>query len=133
MNIHYRWRKLSCLAATTSVAALGLGSLASLPAAQAAEEVSIAQVQGTTDVSPLASRSVTTTGIVTAVYAEGGLNGYFIQTPGSSSADFTPGESDGIFVFEPVDSRNSVLARALNPFAMFCLRMPPPARHSKAC
>ena len=62
MNIHYRWSKLSCLAATTSVAALGLGSHASLPAAQAAEEVSIAQVQGTTDVSPLASRSVTTTG-----------------------------------------------------------------------
>lgn len=107
MNIHYRWRKLSCLAATTSVAALGLGSLASLPAAQAAEEVSIAQVQGTTDVSPLASRSVTTTGIVTAVYAEGGLNGYFVQTPGSSSADFTPGESDGIFVYS-VDTVKNV-------------------------
>lgn len=67
MNIHYRWRKLSCLAATTSVAALSLSSLASLPVAQATEEISIAQVQGTTDVSPLASRSVTTTGIVTAI------------------------------------------------------------------
>ncbi len=99
MNIHSRWRKLSCLAATASVATLGLGSLASVPAANAAQEISIAQVQGTTDISPLVSQSVTTTGIVTAVYAEGGLNGYFIQTPDSSSSDFTPGQSDGIFVY----------------------------------
>ncbi|MBO3103053.1 ExeM/NucH family extracellular endonuclease [Cellulomonas fengjieae] len=60
----------------------------------------IAQIQGEGVTSPLAGQSVTTSGIVTAVYPTGGLNGYVIQTPGTGgTADATPGASDAVFVF----------------------------------
>lgn len=43
---------------------------------------------------------MTTTGVVTAAYPSGGLNGAYLQTPGSGGPnDATPGASDGIFVF----------------------------------
>lgn len=64
----------------------------------------IADIQGTTDSSPLQGKTVTTRGVVTAAYPEGGLNGYYIQTPGTGGAgadDTTPGASDGIFVYSP--------------------------------
>ncbi|GGG61107.1 hypothetical protein GCM10011374_25090 [Kocuria dechangensis] len=63
----------------------------------------IRDVQGTGDVSPVNRQAVTTRGVVTAVYATGGLNGYHIQTPGtggdldSSAHD----ASDGVFVHSP--------------------------------
>ncbi|WP_157929878.1 ExeM/NucH family extracellular endonuclease [Brevibacterium epidermidis] len=62
----------------------------------------IADVQGTGDVSPVQGKTVTTRGVVTAAYPEGGLNGYYIQTPGTGGADRADGAaSDGIFVYSP--------------------------------
>ncbi|SMX86569.1 hypothetical protein BI49514_01974 [Brevibacterium iodinum ATCC 49514] len=62
----------------------------------------IADIQGTTDSSPLQGKTVTTRGVVTAAYPEGGLNGYYIQTPGTGGADREDGAaSDGIFVYSP--------------------------------
>ena len=66
-----------------------------------ATEVTIAQLQGTdTDTSPYVGQTVTTTGVVTAAYSVGGLNGFFLQTGGSGGAsDSTPGASDAVFVY----------------------------------
>ncbi|WP_167042494.1 ExeM/NucH family extracellular endonuclease [Salinibacterium sp. ZJ454] len=64
------------------------------------EPVSIAAIQGTGTASPLVGKTVTTSGVVTAAYPTGGLNGYYIQTAGTGGADdATPGASDGIFVY----------------------------------
>lgn len=49
---------------------------------------------GVSSVSPLNGQSVTTEGVVTAVFA--GLNGYFLQ---DASGDGNPTTSDGIFVY----------------------------------
>lgn len=59
-------------------------------------------IQGTGDESPYAGKTVTTTGVVTAAYPTGGLNGYYIQTEGTGGADhdFSQG-SDGLFVYSP--------------------------------
>ena len=64
-------------------------------------DVSIAELQGTTDVSPWAGRTVTTSGVVTATYPTGGLNGYVIQTPGTGGPlDLaTHVASDAVFVY----------------------------------
>ncbi|MGM0700318.1 MAG: ExeM/NucH family extracellular endonuclease [Actinomycetota bacterium] len=62
----------------------------------------IADIQGTGDASPIQGKTVTTRGVVTAAYPEGGLNGYYIQTPGTGGADRADGAaSDGIFVYTP--------------------------------
>jgi 5'-nucleotidase len=64
-------------------------------------DVTIAELQGTTDVSPWAGRTVTTSGVVTATYPTGGLNGYVIQTPGTGGV-LDPGAhvaSDAVFVY----------------------------------
>ncbi|AXK46176.1 ExeM/NucH family extracellular endonuclease [Brachybacterium saurashtrense] len=68
-----------------------------------ATEVSIAQIQGTGATSPLAGQDVITEGVVTAVYATGGLNGYVIQTAGTGGAlDFSTHEgSTAVFVYSP--------------------------------
>ncbi|MEU6856328.1 ExeM/NucH family extracellular endonuclease [Rothia kristinae] len=64
--------------------------------------VPIARIQGTGDSSPLVDQAVTTEGVVTAAYPEGGLRGYTVQTPGTGGdSDLTPGASDGIFVYSP--------------------------------
>ncbi|QDG61075.1 ExeM/NucH family extracellular endonuclease [Pseudarthrobacter sp. NIBRBAC000502771] len=63
----------------------------------------IAEVQGTGAESPLAGAAVTTKGKVTAAFPTGGLNGYYIQTPGTGG-DLTAtnhSASDGIFVYSP--------------------------------
>lgn len=63
--------------------------------------VSIADIQGTGDVSPLAGQTVTTQGVVTAVWATGGLNGFVIQTAGTGGA-YDPAvntASHGLFVY----------------------------------
>ncbi|MFF5625649.1 ExeM/NucH family extracellular endonuclease [Microbacterium sp. NPDC012755] len=63
-------------------------------------KATIAEVQGTTDVSPLNGKTVTVEGVVTADYRTGGYKGVTIQTQGSGGAnDATPGASDGVFVF----------------------------------
>jgi 5'-nucleotidase len=59
---------------------------------------SIAAIQGTGATSPLAGQTVTTQGVVTAVYP-GRFNGFYLQTAGSGSVDSTPGASDALFVF----------------------------------
>ena len=64
------------------------------------EKVTIAEVQGTSDVSPLSGKTVTVEGVVTGDYRSGGYKGITIQTQGSGGEnDATPGASDGIFVF----------------------------------
>jgi 5'-nucleotidase len=62
------------------------------------EEVSIADVQGTGAASPLAGRTVTTTGVVTAAFPTGGFNGVYLQT-GGTGGDADPTASHGVFVF----------------------------------
>ncbi len=62
----------------------------------------IADIQGTGAASPLAGTTVTTRGVVTAVYSTGGFNGGYIQTAGTGGAiDLaTHSTSDGLFVFD---------------------------------
>ncbi|WP_336645846.1 ExeM/NucH family extracellular endonuclease [Microbacterium sp. USHLN186] len=70
------------------------------PGTEPGEKLSIAEVQGTTDVSPYKGRTVTVEGVITADYRTGGYKGIVIQTAGSGGAeDKTPGASDGVFVF----------------------------------
>jgi 5'-nucleotidase len=60
----------------------------------------IAEIQGAGATSPLTGQTVTTSGVVTAAYPTGGLNGYVIQTPGTGGAlDASHTASDAIFVF----------------------------------
>lgn len=61
----------------------------------------IAEIQGTGDTSPKAGATVTTAGVVTAQYATGGFNGFYIQTPDTGGAvDLaTHTASDAVFVF----------------------------------
>ncbi|PPF36874.1 glutamate--cysteine ligase [Rathayibacter sp. AY1A2] len=60
--------------------------------------VSIAEIQGTGDASPLVGSTVTTSGVVTARYPSGGYNGYVIQTPGTGG-ESSRTASDAVFVF----------------------------------
>ncbi|MCS6711479.1 ExeM/NucH family extracellular endonuclease [Brachybacterium sp. EF45031] len=71
--------------------------------APAPQVVSISEIQGTGAASPLVGQTVTTEGVVTAVYAEGGLNGYVIQTGGTGGAlDFSSHQgSTAVFVYSP--------------------------------
>lgn len=66
-----------------------------------ADTIPIAEIQGTGDTSPKAGTTVTTTGVVTARYATGGFNGFYLQTPGTGGAvDLaTHTASDAVFVF----------------------------------
>ncbi|WOF24661.1 ExeM/NucH family extracellular endonuclease [Microbacterium betulae] len=61
----------------------------------------IAEIQGTGATSPLVDQTVTTTGVVTARYPTGGLDGYVIQTPGTGGAVDVSADraSDAIFVY----------------------------------
>lgn len=64
-------------------------------------DYTIAQIQGTdTDTSPHLGETVITSGVVTADYATGGFNGFYLQTAGTGGGtDATPGASDAVFVF----------------------------------
>ncbi|MBD8661098.1 ExeM/NucH family extracellular endonuclease [Frigoribacterium sp. CFBP 8754] len=64
-------------------------------------DVTVAQLQGVTDTSPYAGRTVTTRGVVTATYPTGGLDGYVVQTPGTGGALDLPTHlsSDAVFVY----------------------------------
>ena len=63
----------------------------------------IAEIQGASNVSPLAGQTVATRGVVTAAYPSGGFNGYYVQTPGTGGEDNAAERtaSDGIFVYSP--------------------------------
>ena len=66
-----------------------------------ADALPISEIQGTTDVSPKAGSTVTTSGVVTAAYPAGGFKGFYLQTPGTGGA-LDPAAhpaSDGIFVY----------------------------------
>ncbi|MEJ6554644.1 ExeM/NucH family extracellular endonuclease [Microbacterium esteraromaticum] len=87
---------LSATITPTNSGSTGGGGTEPEPAVKA----TIAQVQGTGDVSPLKGQNVTVQGVITADYRTGGYNGIVIQTAGSGGAkDSTPGASDGVFVF----------------------------------
>ncbi|CUR61263.1 conserved exported hypothetical protein [metagenome] len=65
----------------------------------------ITEIQGEGDASPYAvsgpAADVSTEGVVTARYPDGGLNGFVIQTPGYDPADdAAPNASDGLFVYQ---------------------------------
>ncbi|WP_074432068.1 MULTISPECIES: ExeM/NucH family extracellular endonuclease, partial [Corynebacterium] len=66
---------------------------------QPGEITPIAEIQGTSAKSPLEGKTVTTEGVVTAVYDEGGKNGFFLQTAGTGTAKNPGDASDGIFVY----------------------------------
>ncbi|WP_428830365.1 ExeM/NucH family extracellular endonuclease [Cellulomonas endometrii] len=89
------------VASLAAVGALVGVPLAATPAVAAEDTHTIAQVQGTGDASPLAGQTVTTTGVVTAVYATGGYRGYVIQTPGTGGGTDPAARtaSDAVFVF----------------------------------
>jgi len=61
--------------------------------------LTIAEVQGTGAASPYVGATVTTQGVVTAVYPTGGRNGYVIQTAGTGGPLGERTASDAIFVF----------------------------------
>ncbi|WP_394263403.1 ExeM/NucH family extracellular endonuclease [Trueperella sp.] len=72
----------------------------------AGEITPIADIQGTGAATPLNGQTVTTEGYVTAVYATGGFNGFYLQTEGTGGTH--DGEaSHGIFVYA---GNNSALA-----------------------
>lgn len=61
----------------------------------------IAEIQGTGSSSPLAGQTVRTTGVVTAAYPTGGINGFYLQTAGTGG-NVDPSSqqaSDAIFVY----------------------------------
>ncbi|WP_243387044.1 ExeM/NucH family extracellular endonuclease [Bifidobacterium primatium] len=72
------------------------------PGTQPADEKTIAEIQGDGDTSPYVDKTVTTKGVVTATYPDGGFNGYTIQTPatGGDVNLATHKASDGLFVYD---------------------------------
>ncbi|QGU05492.1 ExeM/NucH family extracellular endonuclease [Corynebacterium comes] len=70
------------------------------PGTEPGAAVSIAEIQGTGAVSPYADKQVTTEGVVTAVYPEGGRNGFILQTGGTGGVEKQAGDaSDAVFVY----------------------------------
>ncbi len=69
------------------------------PEPEPGEVLSIAEIQGTGDATPFDGRTVTTRGLVTGVYVEGGFDGAFIQTPGTGASLEGHDASHGIFVY----------------------------------
>ncbi len=67
------------------------------------EAATIAEIQGTGTQSPLAGKTVTTRGVVTAAYATGGFDGYYLQTEGTGGDTNTTDRtaSDAVFVYSP--------------------------------
>jgi predicted extracellular nuclease len=73
------------------------GALALFPVVASAQTpVSLPQIQGKTDVSPLAGQSIQTTGVVTGIFP--GLKGFYIQ---DAQGDGDAQTSDGAFVYFP--------------------------------
>jgi 5'-nucleotidase len=67
----------------------------------------IAEVQGTTDASPLSGSQVVIEGIVTANHSSGGYNGVYVQTAGSGDRAPSAGTaSDAVFVYLTTNAAN---------------------------
>jgi 5'-nucleotidase len=67
----------------------------------------IAEVQGTTDASPLSGSQVVIEGVVTANHSTGGYNGVYVQTAGSGDRAPAAGTaSDGVFVYLTTNAAN---------------------------
>ncbi|MDQ2625287.1 MAG: ExeM/NucH family extracellular endonuclease, partial [Actinomycetota bacterium] len=63
-------------------------------------ELSIAEIQGTGDASPVVGELVTTSGVVTATYPTGGFDGFYLQTAGTGGdLDEDHVASHAVFVF----------------------------------
>ena len=69
------------------------------PAPEPGTLVTIAEIQGPGDKSPLEGSSVKTRGVVTAVYNEGGRKGFYMQTPGAGKVKGDGDASDAVFVY----------------------------------
>ncbi|HEX5117419.1 MAG TPA: ExeM/NucH family extracellular endonuclease [Pseudonocardiaceae bacterium] len=95
--------------ATDSTGATGSATFSFVVGSPAGTIVPIAAIQGTnTDTTPLAGQTVTTEGVVTADYATGGFNGFYLETGGAGGTeadDATPGASDAIFVFGSISAQ----------------------------
>jgi 5'-nucleotidase len=75
--------------------------------ADLAVDHTIAEVQGTTDASPLAGSQVVIEGVVTADHSTGGYNGVYVQTAGSGGGAPAAGQaSDGVFVYLTTNAAN---------------------------
>lgn len=90
---------------TTRIAAVFLGgalalSCVSVAQADTVEITPIEQVQGTGANSPMVGKDATVRGVVTGAYAEGGIRGFYVQTPGTGGQLPTEG-SPAIFVYAP--------------------------------
>ncbi|MHA7158476.1 ExeM/NucH family extracellular endonuclease [Glutamicibacter endophyticus] len=89
--------------ATAGITAVALG-LGLAPAATATGTeptlTEISAVQGTGESTPMDGAEVTVRGIVTAAYPTGGINGFYLQTPGTGG-DELPEASEGIFIYAP--------------------------------
>ncbi|WP_406715197.1 lamin tail domain-containing protein [Trueperella pyogenes] len=70
------------------------------PTPQPGEVTPIANIQGEGAVSPLKGKTVTTEGVVTAIYPTGGFDGLYIQTPGTGGTH-DGNASHGIFLYTP--------------------------------
>lgn len=66
-----------------------------------ATEATIEQIQGTGAASPMVDQAVTTRGFVTADYAQGGFNGFYLQAAGTGGAIDAAqhAASDAVFVY----------------------------------
>ena len=64
-----------------------------------AEVTPISDIQGRGETSPLAGKTVTTEGFVTATYPTGGKNGIYIQTEGTGGTTSHAAPSVGLFVY----------------------------------
>ncbi|PKZ89250.1 hypothetical protein CYK24_02825 [Trueperella bernardiae] len=69
------------------------------PEPQPGNVVAIADIQGTGDKTPLEGKTVTTEGVVTALYTTGGFSGFYMQTQGTGGTH-DGNASHGIFVFD---------------------------------
>jgi len=81
--------------------------------------LTIAEIQGTGDASPVVGQRVVTTGVVTAVYPTGGFNGFYLQTAGTggelgddhdaSHAVFVFGTTAGVEIGDHVEVTGDVV------------------------
>ncbi|MEZ2122357.1 ExeM/NucH family extracellular endonuclease [Corynebacterium sp. CCM 9203] len=69
------------------------------PAPADPREVTIAEIQGVGDVSPLVNEKVRTTGIITATWPDGGLGGFALQTGGTGQLHGANAASTGVFIY----------------------------------
>ncbi|QNN52244.1 ExeM/NucH family extracellular endonuclease [Nocardioides mesophilus] len=81
----------------TAMTPTACGAACTAPPPQPPVELSVAEIQGDGATSPVAGDTVTTTGVVTATYAEGGFRGFYLQTGGTGQT--LDGSSDALFVW----------------------------------